>query len=54
MKIFMKGEVSMETTQKIGLALISVDLVALIAIVAMYPTLAIIGIVAALYMGFKN
>lgn len=44
----------METTQKIGLALISVDLVALIAIVAMYPTLAIIGIVATLYMGLKD
>ena len=44
----------METTQKIGLALISVDLAALIAIVAMYPTLSIIGIVAALYIGFKS
>ena len=35
----------METTQKIGLGLVCVVLVALIAI---------IGIVAALYMGFKN
>lgn len=44
----------MEATQKIGLALISVDLVALIAIIALYPILSIIGIVAALYIGFKS
>jgi len=36
-KIYTKGEISMETTQKIGLALISVDLIAVIAIVIMYP-----------------
>ena len=50
----MKGEVSMETTQKIGLALVCVHVAVLIAIVAMYPTLAIIGISATLYIGFKS
>ena len=50
----MRGGVSMETTQKIGLGLVCVDLVALIAITVMYPALSIIGIVSALYMGFKN
>ena len=44
----------MDTTKKLGLALISVDLIALISIVVMYPALSIIGIVAALYIGYKS
>ena len=51
---YVKGEVSMETTQKIGLALVCVHVAVLITIMAMHPVLSIIGISAALYMEFKN
>lgn len=50
----MKGEFSMDSTKKLGLALISVDLAVIIAIIVMYPALSIIGIVAALYIGYKS
>ena len=48
--IYMKGEISMETYSKTGLALVLVNVVILIAIVVMYPTLSMIGLMTALYL----
>lgn len=40
----------METNTKIGLALVFVNVAVLIAIVVMYPTLSMIGLMTALYL----
>ena len=46
----MRGEISMETYSKTGLILVFVNVAILIAIVVMYPTLSIIGLMTALYL----
>ena len=49
-EIYMRGEISMETYSKTGLILVFVNVAILIAIVVMYPTLSIIGLMTALYL----
>ncbi len=45
----MRGEISMETYSKTGLALVFVNVAILIAIVVMYPVHSIIGLIAIYY-----
>lgn len=53
-EIYMRGEISMETYSKTGLALVFVNVAILIAIVVMYPVHSIIGLIAILYLGYKG
>lgn len=50
----MRGEISMETYSKTGLALVFVNVAILIAIVVMYPVHSIIGLIAILYLVYKG
>lgn len=50
----MRGEISMETYSKTGLALVFVNVAILIAIIVMYPVHSIIGLIAILYLGYKG